>query len=309
MKARVGRDGKPSNIGPQFDNVGTYVLTPGTNIPIPRGAVGELCVSGPLVGRGYRNRSDLTKQRFPHLEKYGERVYRTGDLVRLLHNGDFDYVGRTDHQVKLRGQRLELAEVDEVIKKGVLEVSEVASLVLRHHMVQSEQLVCFVVLKQRRRLQSAPSVEWSSQNASCIRSIRDVCRAKLPGYGVPSHIILVNYLPLSFTNKLDLNRLKDMYQDATLSDLQRLSDLARSPNVAWSEAEEKVVSVLGEFFGRDKKEINRDTNLFELGLDSITVIELANMLRKRGFSQAKPSTVLQSTGFVSSFKESTADLW
>ena len=309
MKPRVGTDGKPSNIGPQFDNVGTYVVTPGTDIPIPRGAVGELCVSGPLVGRGYRNRTDLTKHRFPYLETYGERVYRTGDLVRLLHNGDFDYVGRTDHQVKLRGQRLELAEVDEVIKKGISEVSEVASLVLRHRKIQSEQLVCFVVLKQRRRPQPTPSIDWSSQNVSCIRSIRDVCRAKLPGYGVPTHIIPVNYLPLSFTNKLDLNRLKDMYQDATLSDLQRLSDLARSPNNAWSEAEEKVVNVLGEFLGRDKKEINRDTNLFELGLDSISVIELANVLRERGFSQAKPSIILQSTRFVPFFREPTADLW
>ena len=103
MLPRVPKNGKPSNIGPQFDNVGSFVFKPHTNTPVLRGGVGELCVSGALVGRGYLNRSELTKERFPWLKSYGERVYRTGDLVRIMHDGSFYFLGRIDDQVKLRG--------------------------------------------------------------------------------------------------------------------------------------------------------------------------------------------------------------
>lgn len=73
MYPRVPADGKPSNIGPQFDNVGSYVFAPGTEDPVPRGAVGELCVSGKLVGRGYLNRQSLTEEKFPVLKHFKER--------------------------------------------------------------------------------------------------------------------------------------------------------------------------------------------------------------------------------------------
>lgn len=73
MYPRVPASGKPSNIGPQFDNVGSFVLAPGTDKPLLRGAIGELCVSGKLVGRGYLNRPSLTQERFPYLETLGLR--------------------------------------------------------------------------------------------------------------------------------------------------------------------------------------------------------------------------------------------
>lgn len=73
MYPRVPANGKPSNIGPQFDNVGSFVLMPGTDKLVLRGAIGELCVSGKLVGRGYLNRPSLTQERFPFLEKFNTR--------------------------------------------------------------------------------------------------------------------------------------------------------------------------------------------------------------------------------------------
>ncbi|KAG9801223.1 peptide synthetase, partial [Aureobasidium melanogenum] len=90
----VPKEGKPSNIGWQFDNVGSYVLAPGSQTPVLRGAVGELCISGKLVGKGYLNRPELTADCFPYLDAFGERVYRTGDLVRLFHDGSIDFLGR-----------------------------------------------------------------------------------------------------------------------------------------------------------------------------------------------------------------------
>src|SRR5699024_4101721 len=94
MLPRVPANGKPSNIGPQFVNVGSYVMAPGTTTPVIRGGIGELCASGALVGRGYLNRPELTKERFQYLEEHRERIYRTGDLVRILHDGSFQFLGR-----------------------------------------------------------------------------------------------------------------------------------------------------------------------------------------------------------------------
>lgn len=73
MYPRVPANGKPSNIGPQFINVGSFVFVPGTDKPVLRGAIGELCVSGKLVGRGYLNRPSLTQERFPFLKNFNTR--------------------------------------------------------------------------------------------------------------------------------------------------------------------------------------------------------------------------------------------
>ncbi|KAG7285682.1 hypothetical protein NEMBOFW57_007975 [Staphylotrichum longicolle] len=83
---RVPTTGRASNIGQQFVNVGSYVLKPGTEQPVLRGGVGELCVSGRLVGKGYLKRDDLTSDKFPTLQYFGERVYRTGDLLSCVAN-------------------------------------------------------------------------------------------------------------------------------------------------------------------------------------------------------------------------------
>lgn len=112
MYQRVPQNGRPSNIGKQFLNVGSYVVQQGTEIPVLRGGVGELCVQGKLVGKGYLHRPELTEERFPTFSRWDERVYRTGDLVRILHDGCFDFLGRADDQVKLRGQRLEIGEIN-----------------------------------------------------------------------------------------------------------------------------------------------------------------------------------------------------
>ncbi|CAI4220101.1 unnamed protein product [Parascedosporium putredinis] len=145
MRQQVPSNGRPINIGRQFPNVGTYVFRQGTEILVPKGGVGELCVSGKLVGKGYLNRAQLTEERFPTLKVFKERVYRTGDLVRLLHDGSFDFLGRADDQVKLRGQRLQLGEIDHAIRSGVPHIREVATIVAKNNKTGKDLLVSFVV--------------------------------------------------------------------------------------------------------------------------------------------------------------------
>ena len=298
VNARVSARDKPSNIGTQFDNVGSYVLDPVSNAPALRGAIGELCISGVLVGRGYRNRPDLTGRRFQYLEQYGERIYHTGDMVRVLYDNSFEFLGRVDDQIKLRGQRLEVAEVNEVIKKHVNEVTDVVTMMLKHPRFQREQLVSFVVLATQRNVASLATIDWAPKAIPYIKSIMEACQARLPSYGIPTHVVPLNCIPLSANHKVDANHLKRVYFDASLTELQGLSRYAPAADQDWSPKERDIVMTLAGFLNADMKQISRSTNIFEIGLDSISVIGLAKVFRDRGFSSAKPTVIMQSEHII-----------
>lgn len=293
MYPRVPANGKPSNIGAQFDNVGTYVFAPGTEKPVPRGALGELCASGKLVGKGYLNRPELTKKAFPVLEKYGEKIYRTGDLVRILYDGTFDFAGRADDQVKLRGQRLEIGEINQVVKKADVVVEAVATLVLRHPKQQKDQLVSFVVLECGER--GRPRVLAEGQYSLLISKLVDACRAKLPTYMVPTHFLPLSNMPLSVNNKVDNKSLKAIYQETTLEVLQSLARREDDAGV-WSDIEQRLSAVLMDMTKLQNKDVKRSSTIFELGLDSVSVVGLARRLKKSGFAAATPSLIMQNPG-------------
>ncbi|KAH7139354.1 hypothetical protein B0J11DRAFT_423738 [Dendryphion nanum] len=292
MYPRVPANGKPSNIGPQFDNVGSYVLKPGTDIPVLRGGVGELCVSGKLVGKGYLNRDELTTERFPFIASFGERVYRTGDLVRILHDGSFDFLGRADDQVKLRGQRLEIGEINSVIRKTSSEISDVATLVLRHPKQQKEQLVSFVVTKLKRQNKQ----EIVFDNEGHLSRAKEMCQETLPGYMVPTYFIALSGMPLSANNKVDTRALKNIYDTC---DVQQLSiGSSRPSDGEWTKNELCVRDVLSDMFSLNSKDIKRISSIFELGLDSISVISFARALKKAGFPQTSASLIMRNTSII-----------
>jgi amino acid adenylation domain-containing protein len=290
MYPRVPANGKPSNIGPQFDNVGSYVLRPNSEVPVLRGGVGELCVSGKLVGKGYLNRPDLTSQSFPHLERFNERVYRTGDLVRILHNGTFDFIGRVDDQVKLRGQRLEIGEINSVIKKSGIMVADVATVVLKHPKQQKEQLVSFVVTGNKARCEANIDLEQTDELAKA----RQACQEKLPPYMVPTHFVALTALPLSTNNKADVRKLKEMYAGLTVNDLQLLSSISQAKDEKFSKQEEKIYRVLKAVFEMDT-DFGKDASFFELGMDSISVIGVSRALKEAGFPKAAVSAIMTNT--------------
>lgn len=280
MYPRVPKNGKPSNIGPQFDNVGSFVLKPGTELPVLRGGIGELCVSGKLVGKGYLNRPELTTERFPTLSKFNERVYRTGDLVRILHDGTFLFLGRADDQVKLRGQRLELSEINEVIKKSRNDLEEVVTLVLKHQAQAKEQLVTFFVA----------SVQNESEGSGVVPFIRDACKSRLPGYMVPTHFIPIKALPLNANNKADSKQLAAIFNDMSLENLQSLSS-SEQIHADWTEKEKNVVKDIVGLFPVAVPELTRSSNIFQLGIDSITMVTFSHSLRNCGYNNATNATV------------------
>jgi thioesterase domain-containing protein len=156
-------------------------------VPVPVGVVGELYVAGGLA-RGYLNRPALTAQRFvaDPFGPPGSRLYRTGDLVRWLPDGQLDFVGRADQQVKLRGFRIELGEVESVIAAHPAVVAATAA-------VRDERLVAYVI---------APD-----DVAGLTRSVREFAEARLPYYMVPSAVVRLAEFPTGTSGKVDRTRL------------------------------------------------------------------------------------------------------
>ncbi|KAF1948057.1 hypothetical protein EJ02DRAFT_472530 [Clathrospora elynae] len=289
MYPRVPANGKPSNIGRQFDNVGSFVLQLGSDIPVLRGGVGELCVSGKLVGKGYLNRPELTAERFPYLERFEERVYRTGDMVRILHDGTFDFLGRADDQVKLRGQRLEVGEINSVIKQSGKDISDVSTLVLKHPKQQKEQLVAFTVLGKG----SGTEARVLLKNARGILCAKEACHEKLPPYMIPTHFVPLTSMPLNVNNKADGGKLKEIYEALSASDLQKLSATSNEDDEPWPEKDQKIREVLSGTLDVSEESIGKDTSFFELGMDSISVIGVSRAMKQAFFANATASVVMQ----------------
>jgi len=293
---RVPTNGRSSNIGRQFLNVGSYVLRPGTEVPVLKGAVGELCVSGRLVGKGYLNRADLTAEKFPILQRFGERVYRTGDLVRVLHDGCFDFLGRADDQVKLRGQRLEIAEINHVIRSGIEEVDDAATLVIRNEAQQKDFLVSFVVVeapeKPKGDSQDLATIK-SPETSDLCRRVRQECRSRLPGYMVPTYVFQLPFIPLSPNNKAELKVLRALFNGLSQDELVSVSTTPERSPGQLSDTGKKIVSVLAKMNGVDPSKILTSSTIFDLGVDSISVIRFSRALKEAGLPQASPITVLR----------------
>lgn len=293
MRQRVPSNGRPANIGQQFPNVGTYVFRQGTETLVPRGGVGELCVSGKLVGKGYLGREELTEERFPVLASSGERLYRTGDLVRLLHDGSFDFLGRADDQVKLRGQRLQLGEIDHAIRTGVPGVRDVATLVAKHSKTGKDLLVSFIVpssmdSKTPGELEMLVSTEASGLS----REAREACKARVPGYMVPTYVVPLPFIPLSANNKAEFKQLRVFFNGLSTEDLSKLSAPSTRNKKVSSELGRTVMKMLAEFTDNDDDAVNEETSIFELGLDSISIPRLSRFLKKKGI-HASPEVILK----------------
>lgn len=289
----VSKHAKPTNIGQQWDNVGSFVLEPGTKKPVLRGAVGELCLSGPLVGKGYLNREDLTREKFATLEKYNVRVYRTGDLVRLLEDQSFEFLGRMDDQVKLRGQRLEIGEINHVVLNSDPSLQDATTMVLKHPIQQKDQLVTFFSTSNRRRKDEKTRVVPGSEAEAVVEKIKQHCSARLPLYMVPTHYFAVSSIPLTVNNKVDHKSLRDLFaQNFGTSEASQHGPRMSNEEVVGLD---EVIGVLSSFLRIPRTAIQPSSRLFELGLDSVSAIALSRSFRKNGFKNAEVGTILKNS--------------
>jgi aryl carrier-like protein len=227
------------------------------------------------------------------------RIYRTGDLVRILHNDTFDFAGRTDDQVKLRGQRLEIGEINETLKQATARAKAVATLVLRHPKQQKDQLVSFVELETRgyagRSHTGIRVLDTPERYSEVICTLADACKRKLPAYMVPTHFLPVSAIPLSVNNKVDNKKLKEIYYETSLELLQRISrrELEDTQEERWPEAEQRILAIVAGLTNLEVHEIKRSATVFELGLDSVSIVGLARNLKRAGFAASSVSLVMQ----------------
>ena len=291
MNPFIGPNAKASNIGPAFLNVGSYVFAPGTTTPVLRGAVGELCVSGKLVGKGYLNRPELTAKGFPVLKETGEKIYRTGDLVRQSADGSFLFIGRQDNQAKLRGQRLEIDEIDSVIKSSSESIADVASLVIKNSEGNKETLVTFFITAVRKQTREV-SLDASDEARTAAQAALESCRDRLPGYMVPTHILPVNVIPLTVNNKIDAKRLSSFYNHLSVSELHNVKGHTSSDKPL-SDKEKVIGSILERMLSVDVSQVNSGSNIFSLGLSSVSAISFTTMLKRAGFSTASVALVMR----------------
>ncbi|KAI0505733.1 putative non-ribosomal peptide synthetase [Xylaria bambusicola] len=294
MYRGVPQNGRPSNIGNLFPNVGAYVLERGSEMPVLRGGVGELCVSGKLVGIGYLNREALTQERFPVLQASGERVYRTGDLVRVLHDDSLDFIGRADDQVKLRGQRLEIGEINHAIREGLADkAGDVATIVTKRRAQDVDLLVSFVAESSNSNTTQEVDVYYDATHIKFAERAHEACRSCLAMYMVPSFIICVSRIPLSSNNKVDVNQLKKIFSELSHEQLQTLSVSSVSSHRAFNNVEREVLKAIEEVVRVKESNLTPTTTVFQLGIDSITASRLAKRLRAVGFASATPSMILR----------------
>jgi len=178
-------------IGRPITNANIHILDDNLH-PVPPGEPGELCISGLLVGRGYRNNPELTAQRFINLPDGSPRVYRTGDRASLLANGEIAFLGRLDDQVKIRGYRVELGEIVARLDRAPgIQASAVVA--IQSPTDAGPVLVAYIVATPDARM--TPS------------DLREFLAAKLPDYMIPSRFVTLAELPMTANGKLDKSAL------------------------------------------------------------------------------------------------------
>ncbi|MET0398242.1 MAG: non-ribosomal peptide synthetase, partial [Longimicrobiaceae bacterium] len=255
--AYAAEDGDPP-IGRTFGNTQLYVLD-GRMEPVPTGVAGELYIGGVGVVRGYMGRPDLTAERFlpdPHRGVAGARLYRTGDLGRRRSDGEIEFMGRADHQVKVRGYRVELGEIEAVLRTHA-QVRE-AVVLLREDTPGQQRLVAYLV------------PEAGGEPAAADRAVAELRRhvgEQLPEYMVPGAFVVMEQLPIMANGKVD-RKLLPAPESASEEEYVE-------PR---TEVEALMAGIFAELLGLER--VGAEDNFFRLGGHSLLATKVVSRLRQ-----------------------------
>jgi amino acid adenylation domain-containing protein len=242
-----------SLIGRPLADLDVYLLD-GQGRPVPQGVAGEIYVGGAGLARGYLNRPALSEERFIEQDVFGQRLrlYRSGDMARWGANGNLAYLGRIDHQIKLRGFRIELGEIESTLSQHP-EVRE--AVVVARGLAPQQYLVACLVLKHQ---------EVTSEE------LRQWLATRLPNYMIPTHLIVLDSLPLTVNGKVDQQALpepRDVYPPGTAVYVPPRDNVEKQLVSIWQEA-------------LDCTNIGIEDNFFELGGHSLTAMQIVSAIYK-----------------------------
>jgi amino acid adenylation domain-containing protein len=242
-------------IGRPIANTQVYVLDDRC-APVPPGVIGMLYLGGAGLARGYLGRAALTAEKFvpdPFASMPGARLFKTGDLARYRHDGAIDFIGRVDHQVKLRGARIELGEIEAVLGRHP-EVNDVAVVV--RGAADSARLAAYVVL--------------DSADALSIDEIRRWLRSQLPDYMIPASFTVLDRMPTTSSGKLDRKALPEAA--ATPAPTETVYVAPRT------ELERIVAALWADVL--EVPQVGLNDNFFDLGGHSLVLVQLASRVRE-----------------------------
>ena len=245
--------------------------------PVPAGIDGELYVSSPCLARGYHNRPELTAQKFipnPFHDEGGARLYRTGDRARYRDDGCIEYLGRSDFQVKIRGQRLELGAVEAVLAEH--SAVQACAVIAQGERADDKSLVAFIVPAPNHQVE--------------ISALRQFMGQRVPDYMVPSAFVCLEALPLTPNGKINRLALPDLASakakslsgDSVLQSLRVDATSPQSPPAGFvaprTETEKKIAKIWQDLFAADRISVN--DNFFELGGHSLMAVTMLARIEK-----------------------------
>jgi len=256
-------------LGQPIDGAKVTIMTEDLRLA-PPGTAGEIYIGGAGVARGYLNRPDLTSERFvpdPYGSEIGARLYKTGDRGRRLPDGTIDFLGSLDYQVKIRGNRVEVGEIEAVLA-ALPEVQD-SVVIVREDEPGEKRLAAYIIARER---------------GQSVTDLRAKLKQKLPGYMVPSAFILSKSLPLTPNGKVDRKALPKPDQRRNL-DLVGV-DARDSLELQLIDVWQQVLSIQG---------IGVDDDFFELGGDSILGTRLFAEIGKRLGKRLPLATLFQAS--------------
>ncbi len=259
-------------IGDPISNTRYYLLNP-AGIPLPHGLEGELYIAGDCLAEGYLRDPEKTGERFLSLPWIpDQRLYRTGDLVAWNAEQALEYHGRNDHQIKIRGFRVELGEIESALAR--LQGVRMAA---ARYCAHSPQGPCIVA--------DYTGDAHCPEPRDAVRSLKEL----LPGYMVPARIFKRERLPLTASGKVDRNALPE--PDFTL-----MAEPEQRPNAAYEQLtpwEQKLAALWGKLLGQNEQTFHRASDFFQSGGHSLLLMQMVIELRKQSGVEVRLPVFLQ----------------
>lgn len=261
---------------------------------LPIGAVGELLVGGPIVGRGYLNDPDKTAAAFVRKPCWlGEttassRLYKTGDLVQYASDGSIRFLGRKDMQVKLRGQRVELGEVEYYLRQCFPSALEVVAEVVKARVQNTVILAAFILNTQspssEEDFMMLPDECFQAEQSQAESRLRD----QLPNYMIPSVFIRLTRLPLTATGKTDRKLLRERLSSLSPAEFEKYTSVETEKRAPATDQERLIHQSVTRLLELSPESVGMEDSLFRIGGDSITVMKLSAVTRKQGWILTVP---------------------
>ncbi len=241
-------------IGKAIANTEIYILDRNLQ-PVSIGEAGELYIGGDGLAKGYLNRPDLTAAKFiphPFEENSAAKLYKTGDEVRYLADGNLEFIGRLDNQVKLRGYRIELSEIEIALTQN--NTIRDAVVICREDNPDNKYLAAYITSEDSQEIN--------------VKELKDYLHSKLPDYMVPTTITLIKKIPLTVNGKVD--------RQALPMPIQQIS--SQNFTVTNTEIEKNLVQIWSEVLGLNQ--IGVEDNFFDLGGTSLLGLQLIARIQK-----------------------------